>query len=66
ASTGEANWALTPLLAAASMPPKLFNTAYYRNPAVDDDLSKALQTVDRAKKAELYGDAQKRIWADAP
>ncbi|MCO8590684.1 glutathione ABC transporter substrate-binding protein GsiB [Burkholderia multivorans] len=66
ASTGEANWALTPLLASASMPPKLFNTAYYRNPALDDDLSKALQTVDRAKKAELYGDAQKRIWADAP
>lgn len=42
------------------------NTAYYRNDAVDADLAKALETTDRAKKAELYADAQRRIWADAP
>lgn len=65
-STGEANWAITPLLAGASAPPKLVNTAYYKNDTVDGDLTKALETVDRAKKAELYADAQKQIWADAP
>jgi glutathione transport system substrate-binding protein len=65
-STGESDWAITPLLASASFPPKLVNTAYYKNDTVDNDLSQALQTTDREKKAELYADAQKRIWADAP
>jgi glutathione transport system substrate-binding protein len=48
------------------MPPKLVNTAYYKNDNVDSDLTKALETTDRAQKAALYGDAQKRIWTDAP
>jgi glutathione transport system substrate-binding protein len=65
-STGEADWAISPLLSAASFPPKLFNTAYYKNDAVDDDLQKALATTDRNEKSKLYADAQKRIWADAP
>ncbi|AOJ65671.1 glutathione ABC transporter substrate-binding protein [Burkholderia ubonensis] len=65
-STGEANWALTPLLASASKPPKLFNTAYYQNGLVDEGLEKALSTTDRAKKAEYYAGVQKQIWADAP
>jgi glutathione transport system substrate-binding protein len=65
-STGEADWGITPLLASSSMPPKLVNTAYYKNDTVDSDLSKALETTDRTQKAALYGDAQKRIWADAP
>lgn len=66
ASTGEADWALRPLLASESWPPKLFNTAYYKNPAVDEDIHKALNTTDSKQKAALYTDAQKRIWADAP
>ncbi|MDR5739783.1 MULTISPECIES: glutathione ABC transporter substrate-binding protein GsiB [unclassified Caballeronia] len=65
-STGEADWAISPLLASSSMPPKLSNTAYYRNENVDADLQKALATTDRNEKAALYADAQKRIWADAP
>jgi glutathione transport system substrate-binding protein len=37
ASTGEANWALSPLLASISAPPKLMNTAYYTYfPQVED------------------------------
>jgi glutathione transport system substrate-binding protein len=65
-STGEADWGITPLLASSSIPPKLVNTAYYKNDTVDSDLTKALETTDRTQKAALYGDAQKRIWADAP
>jgi glutathione transport system substrate-binding protein len=65
-STGESDWALRPLLASESMPPKMFNTAYYKNPAVDEDIHKALNTTDTKEKAKLYTDAQKRIWADAP
>ncbi|KIG03497.1 glutathione ABC transporter substrate-binding protein GsiB [Caballeronia concitans] len=65
-STGEADWAISPLLGSSSMPPKLANTAYYKNDNVDADLQKALATTDRTEKAALYADAQKRIWADAP
>jgi len=66
ASTGEADWALTPLFATQSAPPKQFNTAFYSNPAVDKDLADALKTTDKTEKAKLYQDAQTKIWDDAP
>lgn len=66
ASTGEANWALTPLFATQSWPPTIFNTAFYSNPQVDKDLTDALNTTDGDKKASLYKDAQDRIWKDQP
>lgn len=66
ASTGEANWALTPLFATQSWPPTIFNTAFYSNSQVDKDLSDALKTTDDAKKAALYKDAQDQIWKDKP
>lgn len=65
-STGEADWAMRPLLASESLPPKMFNTAYYQNPEVDADIAKALVTTSSTEKAKLYGDAQRRIWKDAP
>lgn len=65
-STGEADWALRPLLASESFPPRMFNTAYYKNPEVDADIAKALVTTSGAEKAKIYGDAQQRIWKDAP
>ncbi|MES2938991.1 MAG: glutathione ABC transporter substrate-binding protein GsiB [Pseudomonadota bacterium] len=65
-STGEADWAMRPLLASESFPPKLFNTAYYKSEAVDGDIQKALNTTSGAEKTRLYTDAQKRIWNDAP
>ncbi|WP_409308853.1 glutathione ABC transporter substrate-binding protein GsiB [Pectobacterium sp. B1J-3] len=66
ASTGEADWALSPLFATSSWPPALFNTAFYSNPQVDADLTNALKTTDRTEKQKLYKDAQDKIWADAP
>jgi len=65
-STGEADWALRPLLASESWPPRLFNTAYYKNEKVDANLSKALAVTDRNEKARLYREAQEQIWNDAP
>jgi glutathione transport system substrate-binding protein len=65
-STGEADWAIRPLLASASWPPKLFNTAYYKSDRVDADIKNALLTTDKAEKAKLYKDAQEAIFADAP
>lgn len=66
ASTGEADWALRPLLDTKAWPPVFNNTAYYSNPAVDKDIADALLTTDDAKKTALYNDAQNRIWKDAP
>ena len=65
-STGEADWALRPLLAGESWPPKLFNTAYYKSERVDGDIRNALLTTDKAEKARLYKDAQETIYKDAP
>ena len=65
-STGEADWALRPLLASESFPPTLFNIAYYKNADVDSDLKKALIATDPAEKTRLYTDAQEHIWNDAP
>jgi glutathione transport system substrate-binding protein len=65
-STGETDWALRPLLASESFPPKMLNSAYYKNPKVDQALADALKTTDRTKKAALYKEAQEEIWKDAP
>ncbi|MRS13807.1 glutathione ABC transporter substrate-binding protein GsiB [Enterobacteriaceae bacterium RIT691] len=66
ASTGEADWALSPLFASQNWPPTLFNTAFYSNPQVDKDLADALKTSDQKEKAQLYKDAQDIIWKESP
>jgi hypothetical protein len=49
-----------------AFPPKMFNTAYYKNDAVDTDIAKALNTTSSADKTKQYADAQQRIWKNAP
>lgn len=66
ASTGEADWALRPLLATSGWPPVFNNTAYYSNPKVDKDIADALLTTDKDEKTKLYDSAQDQIWNDAP
>ncbi len=66
ASTGEAEWALSPLFASQNWPPTLFNTAFYSNPQVDKDLVDALKTTNSEEKARLYKDAQDTIWKESP
>ncbi|MEO8740444.1 MAG: glutathione ABC transporter substrate-binding protein GsiB [Casimicrobiaceae bacterium] len=65
-STGEADWAIRPLLASDSWPPKLFNTAYYKSDRVDSDIKSALATTDKTEKAKFYRDAQETIYKDVP
>ncbi len=65
-STGEADWALSPLLASESWPPRLFNTAYYKSDKVDAGLKAALVTTNRAEKARIYKEVQEEIWKDMP
>jgi len=66
-STGEADWAIRPLLATSSQPPKgLQNFSYYSNPRVDTLLQKALATTKVKEKAAMYKEAQQIIFKDAP
>src|SRR5512138_2560825 len=64
-STGEADWALRPLLATDSWVPRLSNYTFYSNPKFDADIKNAQLTTDSTKKAELYKDAQQTAWNDA-
>ena len=66
ASTGEADWALSPLFASWNWPPTQFNPAFYSNPQVDKDLAEALKTTDAAEKEQLYKQAQDLIWQESP
>ncbi len=66
ASTGEADWALRPLLSTEAWPPKLNNTAYYSSKVVDDAIAGALRSVDEKEKTELYRKAQEQIMKDLP
>ncbi|MGL4960089.1 MAG: glutathione ABC transporter substrate-binding protein [Inquilinus sp.] len=65
-STGDADWALRPLLWGKGFPPKLFNVAYYANPEVDSALEAAVATADEGKRAEAYAKVQAQVWQDAP
>lgn len=65
-STGEADWALRPLLSTPAFPPVMNNTAYYSNPKVDANIMRALTVSNREEKTALYKEAQETIWKDAP
>jgi glutathione transport system substrate-binding protein len=65
-STGEADWALRPLLASESFPPRLYNLAFYKSDKVDAGLQRALGQTDRTARAATYRAVQEQIWADAP
>jgi len=65
-STGDADWALRPLLASHSWPPVLFNIAFYKNPQVDSALEAALATADQPARDKIYADVSRVIWNDAP
>jgi glutathione transport system substrate-binding protein len=64
-STGEADWALRPLLSSDSWVPKLSNYTFYKNPKFDADIKNAQLTTDTAERAKLYKDAQEIAWNDA-
>jgi peptide/nickel transport system substrate-binding protein len=64
-STGEADWALRPLLSGDSWVPKLSNYTFYKNPKFDADIKNAQLTTDTTEREKLYKDAQEIAWNDA-
>lgn len=65
-STGDADWALRPLLCKESEPPLSYNTCYYENEEFDELIYKALSTADETARAECYAKAQDIVWEDSP
>ena len=65
-STGDADWAIRPLLAEESIPPTSYNTAYYINKESDKLIKAALETSDPKVRADAYGKVQKMLWDDCP
>jgi peptide/nickel transport system substrate-binding protein len=54
------------LLHSALAPPAGSNVALYRNPRVDELLTRGAGTLGFEKRAPLYREAQDVVWADAP
>ena len=66
-STGEADWAMRPLLASESWPPQaLQHRVLQERRSRRRHQEGAGRPPTRAEKAKIYKDAQKRIWNDAP
>lgn len=65
-STGDADWALRPLLCKESEPPASFNTSYYENQEFDNEIYRGLATADPEIRAEAYAKAQDIAWEDSP
>ncbi|MFC0407719.1 glutathione ABC transporter substrate-binding protein [Roseomonas elaeocarpi] len=65
-STGDADWALRPLLSSQSYPPSLYNIAYFQNGEVDAALARGLATTDSAARKAAYDEVQRIVWEEAP
>lgn len=65
-STGDADWALRPLLSSRSYPPALYNISYFKDAEVDAELQKGLSTADAGQRKAAYDRIQKIVWEKAP
>ncbi|RUS66909.1 Glutathione-binding protein GsiB [Saezia sanguinis] len=65
-STGEADWALRPLLSTQAWPPGLNNTAYYSSAQFDAYLEQALKATGDEDKRTIYQKAQELLAVDLP
>lgn len=65
-STGDADWALRPLMATESFPPHSFNKSYYSSKEMDKYIQEGLGSADPKVRQEAYAKAQDLIWKDCP
>ncbi|HLS90589.1 MAG TPA: glutathione ABC transporter substrate-binding protein [Limnochordia bacterium] len=64
-ATMDADYALYELFYSGNWAPS-FNLGFYKNERVDELLVAARSTADLARREELYAEAQRLIWEDAP
>jgi glutathione transport system substrate-binding protein len=65
-STGDADWAIRPLLYGKSAPPVSYNVGFYDNAQVNKLIEDGLKTADPKQREQIYADLQKVIWEDKP
>ncbi|MDI9548666.1 MAG: glutathione ABC transporter substrate-binding protein [Chloroflexota bacterium] len=65
-STGDADWAIRPLLATESIPPTSFNLAFFSDPDVDAAVAEGLASADPEVRQAAYAQAQEAIMDEAP
>lgn len=58
-ATGEADWAIRPVLTKEGFPPGLVNIGFYSNEQVEKDIQDAMKTTDEKARLDAYGNAQK-------
>jgi peptide/nickel transport system substrate-binding protein len=51
---------------STQMPPAGLETSYYKNPQLDTMIEQASSATDPAKRAQIYCNAAKIVWNDAP
>lgn len=64
--TLDADYGLFALLHSSQWADGGWNTSYYKNDAVDALLNEARTISDRNRRAQMYGEAIRTIWNDAP
>ena len=65
-STGEADWGIRPLLTKDMFPTAGFNTGFYTNDSVEDNIQTGLTSANEKERLDAYAAAQKTIVEDAP
>lgn len=65
-STGDADWALRPLVATEAFPPAMSNFGFFSNKDVDGYIQAGLASADNKVRGEAYGKLQDAIWPMAP
>jgi glutathione transport system substrate-binding protein len=65
-STGDADWAIRPLLYGKQAPPVGYNMGFYDSPKANKLIEDGLRTADPAKRAPIYAELQKVLWEEQP
>ena len=63
---GDPHQALNPHFNSTQIPPNGNNETRYRNTRIDQLLKEGAETADTAKRAAVYDEVQKLLWADVP
>ena len=63
-STGDADWAIRPLLYSSEWMPKGDNRSYYKNANADALIKQGMETSDQSKRREIYKKAQEVLVED--
>jgi glutathione transport system substrate-binding protein len=65
-STGDADWAVRPLLSTDAFPPNMSNYGFFEDSKVNDLIKAGLTSADAKVRGTAYAQLQDYIWSKAP